>query len=179
MRTCANFGRHPKSWTRGAPPSAAAHSCEQHTRGWLVRSPRRRFARYRRPGHTPSQRRSRLRARRLRLSPALSRAGAGWGCCSAVRVVVFGDFGEIPPLPDNGRYASTGLYAFESFSIPAQPAVVRSPWGEAHFLPFELVEQVRAAGDALHARCEIFGHAIVECDALESQYSHAVCAVQL
>jgi hypothetical protein len=67
-----------------------------------------------------------------------------------VRVVVFGDFGQIPPLPDNGRFASTGLYAFESFSIPAQPAVVRSPWGEAHFLPFELVEQVRAAGDAQH-----------------------------
>ena len=67
-----------------------------------------------------------------------------------VRVVVFGDFGQIPPLPDNGRFASTGLYAFESFSIPAQPAVVRNPWAEAHFLPFELVEQVRAAGDAQH-----------------------------
>ena len=32
-----------------------------------------------------------------------------------VRVVVLGDFGQIPPLPDNGRFASTGLYgAFES-----------------------------------------------------------------
>ena len=67
-----------------------------------------------------------------------------------VRVVVFGDFGQIPPLPDNGRFASTGLYSFEKFSVPGHPDVVRNPWGEAHFLPFELVEQVRAAGDSQH-----------------------------
>ena len=90
----------------------------------------------------------------------LKRARGQSNAFGGARIVAFGDFCQLAPLPSvTGRlpnvkkYPSTGIAAFKSFAVPGDhPSRVRSAWLEGRFVPCRLVEQMRANGDAMLQR---------------------------
>ena len=74
-----------------------------------------------------------------------------------IRIVLFGDFCQLKPLPSASKggktYASTGVIAFQHFHVPGDhPSRERSAWRDGRFMPCRLVEQMRANGDAMLQR---------------------------
>lgn len=73
-----------------------------------------------------------------------------------IRVIVTGDFGQLPPLPPRlGRAetGSTGMPCFHSYTPDGEEdALQLTPWQDARLVPVTLHEQVRALGDPFFGR---------------------------